>query len=202
MIDMSRQIVKSRVRRVAPVDHEVLVVGAAGLAGRRVVAALRQAGVHDGAALICDRVGEAAFDPDGHRWVVLADGPGPAPVSGRWLITVGPLPIRGRHGRELEEGARGYGDVSHPGFPNLFTLGPAAVSAGQSAVSARHAARVIAGAGARGATYAEVRRAPHRRWLEPGTGVCWEAARWWEGRHFPLDHYRFRTLPGPPKDAA
>lgn len=91
--------------------------------------------------------------------------------------------------------------------------------------TAEHSARVIAQARRRGATYAEIREEPFHRYVErcrgrqqrsslfDGTcagsntyyvspqGECplrpsTYAEMWWENRHFPLDNYRFRTLPG------
>jgi cation diffusion facilitator CzcD-associated flavoprotein CzcO len=88
--------------------------------------------------------------------------------------------------------------------------------------TAAHAVRVIAEARRRGATSAEIRQLPHDRYVERCrarqrnsplfTDACATsntyyvnfqgdsplrpsayAEMWWENRHFPLDHYRYRT---------
>lgn len=99
--------------------------------------------------------------------------------------------------------------------------------------TAKHAVRVIAEARRRGATRAEIRQLPHDRYVarcrarqqrsplfsracatsntyyvnSQGDSPLRPSAyaeMWWDNRHFPLDHYRFRTrlVAQPPGDAS
>ena len=145
-----------------------------------------------------------------------------------------PFPVTGRGGLELgarwdTAGTASYQGVTVPEFPNLFTIaGPLGFVAGSYfwmlESTAEHAARVIAHARRRGATYAEVRQGAFDRYVGrcrarqrnsalfngtcDGSNTYYVNARgesplrpstfaemWWENRHFPLDNYRYRTLP-------
>jgi cation diffusion facilitator CzcD-associated flavoprotein CzcO len=148
-----------------------------------------------------------------------------------------PFPIHGRGGVELgahwlEHRFHAYQGVSVCGFPNLFSVaGPYGFVVGSYfwmiEATTRHAARVIAEAGRRGKTTAEIRRGPQDRYVEQcrerqaGSPLFGEACAtsntyyvnfqgdsplrpslyaemWWQNRHFPLSHYRFATAPQAP----